>query len=522
MTPTLSMLLGTNDCPSSHQYGALLTSKGKVEDALHEIDMIMTHLEHGRRQLQDIHQSHRSVMSPIRRLPVEILARIFALSTCSFYDVFDPHLKDGPWTLSKVCSGWRVVATRCCPKMWKNMNIACKVAPRDPEALLRLVFSQCRDDPLHIRIGEIGEALIALLPIIMEESRRWRTFEVSYPNPKLVDVLQTVQGKLDILESLRLHMPNDAGQTLTRTFEVAPKLTRVELMNRKGEMQISLPFSQLLTYIDDSYPRVAGMSSAEYFLNILKKSPRLFKFHAGRYLWFLGQHTIVHPAVVPPIVHESLEELSSYDPALLRSVLLPKLKVLKMETPDGKYSLRTPLLALCELIINSNCSLTSLTLRNVALGGWKDVLVLTPCLTTLEVVMRHAFGAYTAGFLSGLVGGLAERGKDPEDSSQYVIVPLLNNLTIEVADTSGDSIIYYGFFNRDFVDMVASRYHSAALQHIRVVAQSNGPNEGIDFWRFGSDEFRWMEKLRSDGLKISVFEEIGQGREPIKHLVTEE
>ncbi len=98
---------------------------------------------------------------------------------------------------------------------------------------------------------------------------------------------------------------------------------------------------------------------------------------------FRGQYATVHPVVNSVIFHESLEELS-YDPALLRSVLLPELKVVKLVIPDGENSLKIPLLALHELIVKSNCSLTSLTLRNIGPGDWRDVLNLTPSLTKLE------------------------------------------------------------------------------------------------------------------------------------------
>ncbi|PBK87141.1 hypothetical protein ARMGADRAFT_1168736 [Armillaria gallica] len=507
-TLTVATLLGTNDHPSPHQCGILRTSRGRVENALHEIDIIMEHLEHERHRLLNVQESHRRVMSPVRHLPAEILSKIFALSTTSFYDVFDSRLMDGPWALSKVCSEWRAVAIGCCPEMWNNMNISCEVDPRDPEALLRLVFSLCRDRPLHIRIGDIDNAVIALLSIVTEESPCWRSFEVDYPNPQLMSALGAVRGKLDNLEFLSIRQSGVLGQGLITTFETAPSLKSVELNGQTGEMQISLPFSQLRSYIDDSYPRAQGVSTAEYFLNILKKSPRLLKFHAGYYSWFPGHLVTVHPVVAPPFVHESLEELSSYDPSLLRSVLLPELKAVKMEAPKGKYTNTAPLIALCELIVRSNCSLTSLTLRNISLG-YRG----TP-------FMRHGFGMYTTTFLSGLAEGLAAKGRVPEDSARYDIVPLLTDLTIEVADEASGSIVFYSFLNCDFVDMVASRYCSAALRRVRVVAKSNGENQGIDFWKFGSDKFKQMKELKSEGLKICVFNESGWRGEQVDCLAT--
>ncbi|KAK0215135.1 hypothetical protein IW262DRAFT_1485127 [Armillaria fumosa] len=521
-TPTITTLIGTNTYPSPLQYGCLCASRATVEHALHEIDIIMAHLEHARLQLLDVHKNHRSVMSPIRRLPAEILAEIFAAATTSFYP---------GWAvvLSRVCAEWRAVAIGCCPEMWNNMDISYKVAPKDPEALLRLVFSRCRDGPLYIRIGDIDNSIIAPLSIMMKESSRWRSFEVYRPNAELMGAFGTIRGNLDILESLSIRLSRVLYEGIITTFETAPSLKTVELNGQTAEMRIALPFSQLESYTDDSQPRRQGVSTAQYFLNILRKSPRLLKFHAGSCSWFPQRLIPVDPIVAPPFLHESLEELSSYDPALLRSVVLPALRIVKMESPNGVHVISMPLLALRELIVRSGCSLTSLTLRNISLGNqgsphWRDVLDLTPCLTKLEVIMRHSFGSmYTVDFLSGLAKGLAEKGKSPEDPARYDIVPLLTDLTIEVADETR-VMVFYSFLNADFVDMVASRYRqrSAALRHVRVVAKGNDSKQHVNFWAFGNSEFGQMRALKSEGLEICVFSESGWRGERVDCLALAE
>ncbi|KAK0501890.1 hypothetical protein EDD18DRAFT_752545, partial [Armillaria luteobubalina] len=393
-TPIITTLLGTNTYPTSLQYGTLCASRATVENALHEIDIIMAHLEHERQRFLDVHKSYLHVMSPIRRLPAEILAEIFAAATTSFYPVFDPHNRDGPWPLSRVCARWRAVAIGCCPEMWNNMNILYKVTPKNPEALLRLVFSRCRDGPLHIRIGTIGNSVIAPLSIVMEESSRWRSFEVYYLDTQLMRALGAIRGKLDILESLSIRLSHLLDEGPITIFEAAPSLKAVKLNPYTTEMPIVLPFSQLESYINNSQPQTQGPRTAQYFLNILRKSPRLLKFRAGSSHWFPGNLNTVPPVVEPPLVHESLEELSSYDLALLRSVVLPALRIVKMECSNGEHISSMPLLALSKLIVRSGCSLTSLTLRNISLGDqgsphWRDVLDLTPCLTKLEVIMQH-------------------------------------------------------------------------------------------------------------------------------------
>ncbi len=130
---------------------------------------------------------------------------------------------------------------------WKGRGAAFNVDPRYPETLLRLVFSRCRDVPLHIGICYVDNIIIDLLSIVMEESPHWRprSLEGYYPNPQLMGALGALRGNLDILESLSLWLSNDPGQRFITMLEIAPSLNTVKLIGQT-EMWVSLLLSQLV------------------------------------------------------------------------------------------------------------------------------------------------------------------------------------------------------------------------------------------------------------------------------------
>lgn len=68
--------------------------------------------------LQTFIDCHKVILSPVRRIPPEIISEIF-LHTCGYrYDVFNS--REGPWVLGQICSRWRAVALNC-STIWSSM-----------------------------------------------------------------------------------------------------------------------------------------------------------------------------------------------------------------------------------------------------------------------------------------------------------------------------------------------------------------------------------------------------------------
>ncbi|KAJ7879186.1 hypothetical protein B0H14DRAFT_2160977, partial [Mycena olivaceomarginata] len=58
---------------------------------------------------------HEGALSPLRRMPVEIISLIFKFAAPFPSDFM--NVEEGPWVLSAVCSLWRTIALSQ-PSLW--------------------------------------------------------------------------------------------------------------------------------------------------------------------------------------------------------------------------------------------------------------------------------------------------------------------------------------------------------------------------------------------------------------------
>lgn len=63
---------------------------------------------------------YKAIVSPIRRLPPEVIMTIFLQLREEFYEVLDT--RKGPWPLGQICSRWRSVALSC-SELWSSMSL---------------------------------------------------------------------------------------------------------------------------------------------------------------------------------------------------------------------------------------------------------------------------------------------------------------------------------------------------------------------------------------------------------------
>ncbi|KAF5311705.1 hypothetical protein D9611_009556 [Ephemerocybe angulata] len=76
-------------------------------------------------KLADEHQVYRSVLSPVRRVPMEILGEIFKLVVPSFLNSSDREMLGN---LGSVCLGWRL-ATLSTPALWRGVILGPCICP---------------------------------------------------------------------------------------------------------------------------------------------------------------------------------------------------------------------------------------------------------------------------------------------------------------------------------------------------------------------------------------------------------
>ncbi|KAK0216568.1 hypothetical protein EDD85DRAFT_753608, partial [Armillaria nabsnona] len=120
-------LLSTNDPPSDIEtkaMGDFLQSRfmelSRYDEEIASVTVLLNRLTNERLHLKQYITAHRSILSPIRTFPSEILAEIFMQTLDDQYDVFD--MERGPWALGRVCRHWKDVS-RSCPALWNPLSL---------------------------------------------------------------------------------------------------------------------------------------------------------------------------------------------------------------------------------------------------------------------------------------------------------------------------------------------------------------------------------------------------------------
>ncbi|KAL1760440.1 hypothetical protein FB107DRAFT_256342 [Schizophyllum commune] len=187
-------------------------------------------------------QIHSALLAPIRRLPFELLSRIFCCASSNASPVewehYDARIVR---TLTQVCSTWREVATqtavlwahiRIYPTAWPSLHrFRRKRATFEDELSTRL--SRTAESPLRVELlAHHAEATREqLLFLICGQSHRWD--KASICGMITPDSVGQLRRPYPILHELRLNIcwdeEEDTFDETIRAFEDAPSLRRVYL-----------------------------------------------------------------------------------------------------------------------------------------------------------------------------------------------------------------------------------------------------------------------------------------------------
>lgn len=148
-----------------------------------------------RDRLQQFIDIHLALLSPVRRLPDDVVREVFIATLPSSRN---PAISsdEGPLLLCGICNSWRAVALTT-PRQWASIHIVIPAASK-LEALVNLVstwFERSGTVPLEISMvySKIWDPepdrdtdscdVAPLLSTLAAASRRWRNLQPILPNP---------------------------------------------------------------------------------------------------------------------------------------------------------------------------------------------------------------------------------------------------------------------------------------------------------------------------------------------------
>ncbi|KAK7043000.1 hypothetical protein VNI00_008738 [Paramarasmius palmivorus] len=203
---------------------------------------------------------YRSLLSPIHRLPQELLTLIFE-SICDMNELH-PSRAPSAMVLSSVCGRWRELAMST-PSLWSSIRISCSTWDDNTcESLVyltRIFLERSRSYPLkldldfilfHFEYEEWTHAGSAF-GLLVQHSHRWLSLKLLVQRYDFDHTLfRSLRDQLPMLRYLSVddEVGDDLDSESGTLFEHCPNLTSVQLRADRGfSAGIVLPWSQLVT-----------------------------------------------------------------------------------------------------------------------------------------------------------------------------------------------------------------------------------------------------------------------------------
>ncbi|KAJ7045142.1 hypothetical protein C8F04DRAFT_525034 [Mycena alexandri] len=278
LDPLLSRFLATNDAPSEVEAKEVQRISDEALETRLRNELQIRRLQNkagseppiktltrNNSSLRRTIQRCRSILSPIRRLPPEILTHIFILTTPVEEAGNLPwhrSLEQSPWILGHICRRWRAVALTS-PALWSSIviqNIYSSDDDSEPCSIpmLKAQLTRSGSYPLEVVFeyevdGQNGYVVEKALKALAKCSSRWKSLSITAQQLKR---LPNIRGRVPLLEKLSVVGMEeeetddgyDSGSSSRAIghFAIAPRLRVVEM--EMGEPFFDLPLVHLTHY----------------------------------------------------------------------------------------------------------------------------------------------------------------------------------------------------------------------------------------------------------------------------------
>ncbi|KAK7029007.1 hypothetical protein VNI00_014717 [Paramarasmius palmivorus] len=362
----------------------LLDSEQELRDCQAEMNRLqaaLLMLEGKQSRLKKNMEKYRYLLSPIRRLPTEILSAIFVLACDG--NVLSPSHSSPAITLSRVCGQWRELSLSL-PHLWASMIIRLEDWDESQgalESIVTMFIKRSGTAPLELMLDFAMmpplDPFPALQPLVWE-SCRWRSLHLTVPLEIVThEGLKPIKDRLPALKQLIvIGTGTQMYPSSLDLFKQCPKLESVSVVFTAGN--IPLPSHQITTYTlsciqnTDISTRLAQMSS-------------LKELEFARVIAAGGHHIsdTIESVLISQIHSDGDVE------SIFRYTTLPKLKTLRIcSFKPGTQLWRTWNESIAkEFFHRSSCSITLLQLKWTPITDEQtsELLRVLPTLETLDI-----------------------------------------------------------------------------------------------------------------------------------------
>lgn len=247
-----------------------------IDSEIVRVQSLLKDLLSKRESLREFDEVHTPLLSPIRRLPSEVLGEIFLQSLPDEWKRDVNLYRCAVMLPGQVCQRWRDVAIAT-SNMWSSISIWLGPNSEYEVELMRTWLARSAGRTLSLMIIEWRSNLknnIPFVNMVLAHSHRWKyvDFRLSW---SMIRALAGAKHHLPTLQHLSMTMnpPNSDIDALlvgpVDTFDTAPKLTSLSLHSNAPGL-LALPWTQLTTI----RMRTPAFSLDECY-DILQQSPNL-------------------------------------------------------------------------------------------------------------------------------------------------------------------------------------------------------------------------------------------------------
>jgi hypothetical protein len=489
-------IIGTYDAPTGLQKYLIRkaikdgkTDLARLDTEITQVQALLDQLLLERQALVHHVDIHQTLLSPMRRLPSELISEIFF--HCLPDEICPLRAKRAPLILGMVCRAWRTIALST-PKLWSRLELL--IYRYYPWRITKECLARAKMYPLSIALHVPGSTPDnKWIEMLRSSYKRWQHLELHlyawnidniFPSKPCFEQLRTLTIRKIY------HDPDGMPEV---TFEEAPMLRTVNILEIGAMLPLlRLPWHQLTC--------VCIICDVYQFIEVLHQCPALAQCS------FLEKPARFNSSGFAQVHMTQLHTLSIHlgdgcPEGVLESILdaltLPALRCIRIR---GMLYLGMQFELPCHFssfFVRSGCHLQSL---HLSIAIWTNerllsILALVPGLAELDIDCsnRSQFATYLA--------------LDHQLSENHILeisnlLPNLERLTFCCDEKSTTSL---------FIQFIQSRWDTMTqmrqgIQSTRDVAQLRNVRlrPAYSGTVVGPCVFSWAERLRAEGLDILI------------------
>ncbi|KAF7366657.1 F-box domain-containing protein [Mycena sanguinolenta] len=251
-------LLNTNEPPEDSEsvfIRSVITESNtrltRLDDEISKLQEKLKQLEDERAALLSYRTQNTAILSPLRRMPPEVLSEIFSWTLPSINDALGIgyDMAQSPWLLTRVSSRWRAVCLSTA-SVWSRIAIDYEASGKYS---LDLVETQIhRAQYLHIHFYGCAETdaepQIEMFELLLKHCSRWEELGLGITSAML-PLLAVLRDCIPSLKRLWIQWENSHAEVQSlECFQIAPSLVDFGANTSHHFVSIAFPAQHLTQY----------------------------------------------------------------------------------------------------------------------------------------------------------------------------------------------------------------------------------------------------------------------------------